>query len=113
MKFWPNIQSKKLSAQEEREMEYINADLLRKVVYFEWILIVMCSLGEYGALTYEPPSRPDYRAEIPQDFAQQNRRLDNYQATVSRGTDGGEHATAEQQSSKREQLLREQQQQQQ
>ena len=68
-------------------MEYINADLLRKVVYFEWILIVMCSLGEYAALTYEPPSKPDYRSEIPQDFAQQNRRLESVQLPGSRTTE--------------------------
>ncbi len=36
-------------------MEYINADLLRKVVYFEWILIVICALGEYTALTMGQP----------------------------------------------------------
>lgn len=81
MRLWPSIPVKKLSAREEREMEYINADLLRKVVYFEWILIVMCSLGEYTALTYEPPLRAEYRAENPQDFAQQNRRLDGFQIT--------------------------------
>lgn len=55
-----------MSAQDEREIEYINADLLRKVVYFEWILIVLCSLGEYVALTYEPQpiAKPEVRLEI-------------------------------------------------
>lgn len=52
MKFWPSIRNKALTAQEEQEMQYINADLLRKVVYFEWILIVICALGEYASLTW-------------------------------------------------------------
>lgn len=56
MKFWPLIRStRELSAQDERELEYINADLLRKVVYFEWILIVISALTEYTALTFAKP----------------------------------------------------------
>lgn len=51
MKFWPLIPTRQLSAQDEKEMQYINADLLRKVVYFEWILIAICALGEYASLT--------------------------------------------------------------
>lgn len=41
-------------------MQYINADLLRKVVYFEWILIVICALGEYASLTWgvHDPAKP-------------------------------------------------------
>lgn len=57
MKFWPLIPTKgKLSDRDEREIQYINADLLRKVVYFEWVLIVICALGEYAALTYLAPN---------------------------------------------------------
>lgn len=57
MKLWPPFPHKnKLSARDEREIQYINADLLRKVVYFEWVLIVICSLVEYAALTSGAPS---------------------------------------------------------
>ncbi len=52
MKFWPSIRNKAMTEQEEQEMQYINADLLRKVVYFEWILIVICALGEYASLSW-------------------------------------------------------------
>ncbi len=56
MKFWSLIGTKRqMNAQDEQAMEYINADLLRKVVYFEWILIVICALGEYTALTLVQP----------------------------------------------------------
>ncbi len=54
MRFWPPLPRKKLSAQDEQEIQYINADLLRKVVYFEWILIVICALGEYAANSLGP-----------------------------------------------------------
>lgn len=52
MKLWPALKTRRdLSALEEREMDYINDDLLRKVVYFEWVLIVVCTLGEYAVMT--------------------------------------------------------------
>jgi len=53
MKFWSSISKRKLTARDEREIQYINADLLRKVVYFEWILIVICAMGEYAVLSQD------------------------------------------------------------
>lgn len=71
LRFWTSfLPAKQLSSPEEREMEYINDDLLRKVVYFEWVLIVICTLGEYAVMTIAPSDArvsneaPDLRTSL-------------------------------------------------
>ncbi|MBY0357107.1 MAG: sensor histidine kinase [Candidatus Obscuribacterales bacterium] len=64
---WRNSKkSSEITLENEQEMPFFHAELLRKVVYFEWILILICAVGEiidWIAITFRfhqpDPSTPN------------------------------------------------------
>ena len=56
MQLWMQKGTAQLEQDQEIAVRPINVGLLRKVTYFEWILIVICGLAEYVYLSFAHPS---------------------------------------------------------